>query len=221
VWGRTTFDLNAEWQVVEPDVNGERLVRIPQNGRLELYLGPGTTSGYLVANGTLRPLPPGSQIRGGDFTWAPITGYFGEYRLVFLNDGRQVPVTVIVYPASERPRVEAYIDDPRPNATVPGTMTIAGWAADPTAWHGTGIGAVHVWAHPRDRIDIAPTFLGAATLDGWRPDVAAQLGAQFERAGWSLRSPALAPGEYDIAAYFWSSRTRRFEDVRVVRVSVR
>ena len=130
-------------------------------------------------------------------------------------------MTVKIHPASERSRVEAYIDEPRSNATVRGVLTIAGWAADPTAWHGTGIEAVHVWAHRRDRIDSAPIFLGAAALSGWRPDVAGQLGTQFERAGWSLRSPALAPGEYDVAAYFWSSRTHRFEDVRSVRVSVR
>ena len=54
-----------------------------------------------------------------------------------------------------------------------------------------------------------------------RPDVAAQLGAQFEHAGWQLTAPALPPGEYDVVAYFWSTRTHRLEDVRVVRLSAR
>ena len=79
---------------------------------------------------------------------------------------------------------------------------------------------LHVWAHRRDA-GAAPTFLGAADLNAWRPDVGAQLGAQFERAGWSLTVPALPPVEYDVVAYFWSAKTQRFEDARVVRVSVR
>jgi hypothetical protein len=54
-----------------------------------------------------------------------------------------------------------------------------------------------------------------------RPDVAAQWGSQFERAGWQLAAPALPPGEYDVVAYFWSMRTQRFEDARSVRMSVR
>jgi hypothetical protein len=156
----------------------------------------------------------------GRFTWAPPVGYLGAYELVFLKGIQQVPVTVTIYAASEQSRVEAYIDDPREGATVSGGFTIAGWAADPTAWNGTGIGAVHVWAHRRDA-DAAPVFLGAAELNAWRPDVGAQLGAQFERAGWGLTAPALPPGEYDVVAYFWSAKTQRFEDARVVRVSVR
>jgi hypothetical protein len=160
-------------------------------------------------------------LTGGHFTWAPAVGYLGAYDLVFLDGVQQVPVTVTIYGASERSRVEAYIDEPRANATVRGPFTVAGWAADPTAWSGMGIGAVHVWAHRRDRADIAPVFLGAATLDGRRPDVGAQLGAQFARAGWGLTAPALAPGEYEVIAYFWSTRTQRFEDARVVRVSAR
>jgi hypothetical protein len=160
-------------------------------------------------------------VTDGHFTWAPAVGYVGAYALVFLDGVQQVPVTVTIHAASERSRVEAYIDEPRANATVSGAFTVAGWAADPTAWSGTGIGAVHVWAHRRDRTDIAPTFLGLATLDGWRPDVGAAVGAQFERAGWSVTAPALPQGEYEIIAYYWSDRTQRFEDARVVRVSVR
>jgi hypothetical protein len=166
-------------------------------------------------------LPAGSQLTDGHFTWAPAVGYVGAYGLVFLDGIQQVPVTVTIYAASEAAHIDAYIDEPRANATVNGTFTVAGWAADPTAWSGTGIGAVHVWAHRRDRTDIAPIFLGPATLDGWRPDVGAAVGAQFERAGWSVTAPALAPGEYEIIAYFWSLRTATFEDARVVRVSVR
>jgi hypothetical protein len=165
-------------------------------------------------------LPPGSQLTAGHVTWAPAVGYIGAYDLAFVGATGQIPVTVTIHAASEPSRIEAYIDEPRANATVRGPFTVAGWAADPTVWSGTGIGAVHVWAHRRDA-GVAPVFLGAADLNGWRPDVGVAVGAQFERAGWRLTTPALPPGEYDIVTYVWSTKTGRFEDARVVRVTVR
>ena len=205
-----------------PGAGSRPLVRLPAKER-----GPGKadpTSGYLIVNGTLRSLPVGSQVTDGHFTWAPPVGYLGAYDLVFLNGIEQVPVTVTIHAASERARIEAYIDEPRANATVSGPFTVTGWAADPTAWSGTGVRAVHVWAHRRGAAPSeveGPVFLGAADLNAWRPDVGAQLGAQFERAGWAVTAPGLPPGEYEIVAYFWSTKTQRFEDARVVRVAVR
>jgi hypothetical protein len=177
------------------------------------------TTGYLSANATLRPLPSGSRLAGGRFTWAPPVGYIGSYDLVFVNGVEQIPVRVTIAPASERSRIVGYIDAPAANAPISGSFTVAGWAADAAAWNGSGIGAVHVWAHRRDGLAF-PVFLGAAEMNVLRPDVAAQYGAQFARAGWQLAAPALPPGEYDVVAYFWSARTQRFETARVVRVSV-
>jgi len=230
VWGRSRFDPNAGWEVVEPGAGTVRAVRIPELGRVELYLGAGTQAGYLVANGELRSLPPGSQLRDGDFTWAPVAGYIGDYQLVFLRDGRQVSVTVTIYPASAAGGIQGYIDDPVEGGTLRGGFRVAGWAADSLAWAGAGIGAVHVWAHPvvavagTSTFPVAgdgPVFLGSADVGGLRPDVGAALGAQFERSGWSVTSDALPPGTYDIVAYFWSTRTGQFEGARTVTVRVR
>ena len=43
-------------------------------------------------------------------------------------------------------------------------IAVTGWALDPKAWNGSGIGTVHVWAQRRDVPGVAPEFLGAATL---------------------------------------------------------
>ena len=64
-------------------------------------------------------------------------------------------------------------------------------------------------------------FLGAATLGGSRPDVAAAYGKQFDRTGWSLAASGLPAGVYDVTAYFWSNRTGQFDDARTVTVTVR
>ena len=42
-----------------------------------------------------------------------------------------------------------------------------------------------------------------------------------ERAAWQLAALGLAPGLYDVTAYFWSTRTDHFEDARIVRITLR
>ena len=86
---------------------------------------------------------------------------------------------------------------------------------------GAGIGAVHVWAQRVDVPFTEPEFLGAGELNGARPDVAMTYGKQFDRTGWALSVPGLAPGTYDITAYVWRTSTQRFEDARSVRITVR
>ena len=56
--------------------------------------------GYLVANGTLRDLPPGSHLDSvsGVFTWAPAPGHFGTYRLVFIVGNDQTVIDVTIQP---------------------------------------------------------------------------------------------------------------------------
>ena len=82
------------------------------------------------------------------------------------------------------------------------------------------MGAVHVWAHRVDMAAAPAVFLGTAELGGVRPDVAAAFGAEGEQAGWQLTAPGLAPGIYEVTAYFWSTRAERFEDARTVRITV-
>ena len=117
--------------------------------------------------------------------------------------------------------MRGWIDLPAARATVAGTFTVAGWAFDASAWQGSGVDAVHVWAKRRDVPAAGAVFLGAAAVGGVRPDVAAVYGPQFESAGWSLTATGLAPGTYDVTAYLWSSRTERFEDARTITVIVR
>ena len=73
-------------------------VRLPQTGRLELWLGK-VDAGYVVANDMLRPLPVGSSLRESRFAWMPPAGYVGPYELVFVRGSERINVTVMVAPA--------------------------------------------------------------------------------------------------------------------------
>jgi hypothetical protein len=223
--GRAGFDFGLQFETVRADTTGVRRVRMPELGRIELRLGSGTSAGYLKANGSLRPLPPGSQLdtTTGVFTWAPGAGFVGTYDLVFLQGTTQVPVSVAIEAQSgaDTGQMRGWIDLPAARTTVAGTFTVAGWALDAGAWQGSGVSAVHVWAQRRDVPAASAVFLGAAAVGGARPDVAAIYGPQFDAAGWNLSASGLAPGTYDVTAYLWSTRTKRFEDARTVTVIMR
>ena len=224
VFGRTGYDFDAPWELMSADWAGVRRVQLPEFGRLEMWVGAKVTTGYLSANGTLRALPPGSKLdtATGIFTWAPGPGYIGSYDLVFLQADAQMAVQVTI--KEKKPEtaglMRGYIDGPATGTSVSRSFHIGGWALDLAAWQGSGVGAVHVWAQRRDAPS-APKFLGAAQVNVTRPDVAAQYGAQFDRAGWQLSASGLEPGIYDLTAYFWSTRTRQFEDARSVSITVR
>jgi hypothetical protein len=76
------------------DAAGGRVVEIDSASRVELWLGAAASRGFLVANGTLRDLPPGSTLRGSQFAWTPPVGYVGDYLLAFVRGGERVEVTV-------------------------------------------------------------------------------------------------------------------------------
>jgi len=225
VTGRTGFDLGAPFETLTADAAGVRRVQMPELGRLELRLGA-VERGYLVANGTLRDLPPGSRLDAstGVFTWAPGAGYIGTYRLTFIRADGQIPVDVTVRPAAAtgagESQIRMYLDLPLDGATVSGAFHVAGWALDPRAAIGSGIGAVHVWAVRVDAPGQAQ-FLGAAALGGARPDVAAVHGPQFGSAAFSLDVAGLPAGRYAVTAYTWSRRTARWEDARTATVTVK
>jgi GH25 family lysozyme M1 (1,4-beta-N-acetylmuramidase) len=223
VVGRAGFDLTTPFESIVPTADGSLVVQIPELGRIELSLGSAMDAAYLVANGDLRGLPSGSHLDSatGQFAWAPGPGYL----LAFLHDGQQIPVDITVRPMTSvavgTSQIRMNVDLPTDGATVHGPVTLAGWALDPQAWTGSGIGAVHVWAFRRDAPTTGPQFLGTATLGLARPDVATAFGAQFGGPGFSLTTSTLAPGEYDVVAYAWCERTQQFEDARTVRVTVR
>jgi hypothetical protein len=226
VRGRTGFDFDAPLDVAWPGEDGVRRVQLDELGRLELQLGP-VESGYLVASGTLRDLPPGSQLDAatGRFTWAPGPGYVGTYHLAFVREGSRIAVDVTIRPrrhaAAGESEIRMFVDRPVTDQIVSGSFTVAGWALDRQAAIGSGIGAVHMWAQRRDVPGTAPMFVGSADLEGERPDVARTFGPQFDRAGYGLTASGLPPGRYDITVFAWNRRTARWEDARTVVVVVR
>ncbi|MDO8835985.1 MAG: M12 family metallo-peptidase [Vicinamibacterales bacterium] len=226
VLGRTGFDFEAMLEVVPADADGVHQVQLVELGRLELHVGA-VGAGYLVANGTLRDLPPGSFLdtASGVFTWMPVAGYFGTYRLAFVRTGERVLVDVTVRPARVpepgESQIRMYLDVPHDGQVVDDGFVVAGWALDPQAALGAGIGAIHVWAQRRDMLGAAAEYLGAAELGGARPDVAQAFGRQFGATGFGLTTAPLPPGVYDITVYVWNRRTARFEDARTVTVTVR
>ena len=104
-------------------------------------------------------------------THSTVTGTF--------NQSQVVRVTV-----AGDPRMA--VDIPAANATVYPTFTIAGWAADLGTATGPGVDAVHVWAYPNPGSGTPAVFVGAAELNGARPDVGAVFGHQFTDAGFGL-----------------------------------
>ena len=229
VWGRTGFDLAAAWRTMHAKDNGTFAVRLPEAGRLELWLGETVDAGYVMANGRLHPLPVGSSLAGSKFAWMPPAGYSGPYRLVFVRGGERIDVTVTVV---EKPRVvegEAQIRmgplsaHVLPCSSAQRCLRVEGIAFDPQAAIGSGIAAVHVWATkagPGVRGAASPVFMGTAMLDQTRPDVVPTFGDASRHAGFSITA-TLAPGTYLLTAYAWNERTARWEDSRSVQVNVR
>lgn len=218
VWGRTGYNLSALWAAMHAGDDASFAVRVPELGRLELWLGTDVEAGYLVADGKLHPLPVGASLTGPQFAWMPPPGYTGTYELAFIRGGERITVKVAVV---ERPRA---VDGERQirmemtaDAHGAGQVRVTGSAADPQAAIGVGIEAVHVWATREDgpgvrgsvgawvRGAAAPIFLGEATLDRDRFALTAEL----------------APGTYTLTAYAWNQRTERWEDARSVTVVVR
>jgi hypothetical protein len=223
VTGRTGFDFKAPLERIEAGGDGIRRVQIPEVGRLELQLGA-VDRGYLVANGELRDLPPGSRLdpSTGEFTWNPHVAYVGTYRLVFIDDNEIVTVDVGIHPAanaSGQSEIRMFLDLPQTGQLLDGDVHVGGWAFDPKAAIGTGIGAVHVWAARIDSTADAK-FLGEAELGVARPDIGESFGGQFATAGFDMTA-RLESGRWSLTAYVWNRRTARWEDARTVTITVR
>ncbi len=224
VWGRTGFDPRQTWQPMPLDAQGERRVLLPEMGRLDLWLGAPVDRAYLLANGTLRSLPPGSNLTGANFTWAPGPGLVGTYALVFLRGDERIDVHVTI--ASQTPKdgeseVQMHLDAPATGGVWGRSVTISGWAVDPGSAIGAGVDAVHVWARRLgDHGASTPVFLGEATIGVQRPDAARVTGGRFSHAGFAFTA-TLEHGRYELTAYVWNQRTARWEDSRSTIVTVR
>jgi len=244
VFARTGFDLHAAFTPLESNADGVPQVRIPELGRVELQV-PGATHVSLLANGEVRSAPVGMSVdeEAGMVRWSVGPGYLGTYRLqievpesrgpevhgaasprFYLLDVTVAPMTLVE--ESVRMHLDRAVAHCPIGSLAHCLITIEGWALDPQAETGSGIGAVHVWAKrrspevPESRGDETPLFLGTADLGVSRPDVAAAHGARFTNAGFSFQG-ALGDGEWEITAFIWNARTGRFEDARTVTITVK
>jgi subtilisin family serine protease len=109
------------------------------------------------------------------------------------------------------------VDTPASGHAVSLPLRIGGWALDPLASAGTGVNAVHLWAHPDGG---SPAFLGVAQYGGSRPDVAALYGARFADSGFDMTVSSLAPGRYRLIVYAHNVASGRFETAQVVSVTI-
>jgi hypothetical protein len=131
------------------------------------------------------------------------------------NNHRVARVTVV----GPQSRPAMAIDLPSNNASVSGSVRVAGWALDFGAASGVGVDAIHVWAYPAG--GGAPLFAGAGGTGLPRPDVGAAFGSStYSLAGYDF-SCQLPPGTYDLVVYARSTVTWTFNNSMVVRVVVR
>jgi hypothetical protein len=224
--GRRGWTLDAPLVEFSSSAAGRVVVRSEEVSRIELHL-EARQEGYLRTSGGLAPLPIGTSLdpATGVFTWAPGVGFVGTYDLVFVradgNGGRsRREIRVVLAPkGSGRVGPQIVIDTPAPQQDVAQPFVVAGWAADLSAVHGTGIATLHAWAYPL--AGGAPVFVGAAHYGGSRPDVAAVYGDELRESGFGLSINGLVPGHYDLAVFAWGTESAGFVPAKVVRITVR
>ena len=216
------YDADTPLIPLDADAGGRFTIRVEELDRIELTLAPGATGGQRVAGG-LQPLPAGAQIDPvtGTFTWQPGVGFLGTFD--FLLAGREIRV-VIDPKSSGRVGPQVVIDVPSAGGAGVSSQgfVVAGWAADLDATIDGGVDVVHLWAYPIvDGQRAEPVFLGAAPVDGARPDVALIYGGRFGRSGYGLQVTALPPGTYDLAVFAYSTVRGGFGPAQTVRAIVR
>jgi hypothetical protein len=111
-------------------------------------------------------------------------------------------------------------DVPLASATVTIPFRVSGWALDRTAIADAGIDAIQIWAHAGG--SATPVFVGAAAIQGHRPDVAAAFGPQFAASGFDLMVTTPLPiGSYQIQVFARHAATRQYGPAYVITVTVR
>ncbi|MCX6546032.1 MAG: hypothetical protein NTV05_16675 [Acidobacteria bacterium] len=215
----TVRHVAGDWQVIEPNADGVRVIEVGQSDRIEvrLPLAAGSYTGYLDTQGARRRLPLGSSLdeRGGIFYWQPAPGFLGRYDLVFVAPGGMgVRLGVVVGPS-----MRMAIDTPASGAEVRRPFAVAGWALDLAGEQGSGVDTVHVWAYPAG--GAPPIWLGVAEYGDPRPDVGALYGTTFTKAAYTLVVGHLSPGTYDIVVYVHRAKTGSFDAAQIVRFTVR
>lgn len=86
---RRGFDKNNDIALIHQDDKGTSLLKIRELERIEIQLikDEGFVSGYLLSGSQLRPLPIGSTLKNGIFSWIPGPGFLGDYVLLFAVKG--------------------------------------------------------------------------------------------------------------------------------------
>lgn len=106
-----------------------------------------------------------------------------------------------------------WIDQPTQNQTVGTSFPVTGWVfgrsnlPDAVVSH-NGIDAVHVWAYNHGTGQ--STFLGPATVYGWRPDVMTAFSLSSPYNGYGLTVTNLPSGTHTITVYAHSTLTGQF-----------
>jgi hypothetical protein len=190
---------------------------LEQGRRLAVDLGGAVSHGYQVVGDQLRDLPIGSTLdaANGQFYWEPPVPFFGVFTLEFVSGTdvarERTRVTVTITDPTARGEAAVTITSPRAGANPNPVITVTGTARDPQARAGTGIDTVHVWARrldlevPRSRSPEVQ-FLGTAELSG---------------EAYTVTSPPLAAGTYQIEVYAWVARLGEWAPAATVIIAVR
>ncbi|NIM18214.1 MAG: hypothetical protein GTO45_39945 [Candidatus Aminicenantes bacterium] len=78
------YGKHIEHRIITPDEKGIARINIKELEKVEIELAEkeSEVTGYLLVGERFRPLPIDSSIKSGIFHWAPVPGFFGDYRLV-------------------------------------------------------------------------------------------------------------------------------------------
>jgi hypothetical protein len=122
-------------------------------------------------------------------------------------------------PAAAQSSVRIFADLPAADGSVVVPFAVTGWALDRNAASGTGVDAVHVWAFPAG--GGSAVFVGGATLNGNRPDVAQAFGSQFAGSGFGLTVTRQLPaGAYTLRVYARQASTVQWAAMVEIPIAV-
>ena len=172
-----------------------------------------TNSGFHF---TITGLGPGNYLLGV-YGHSTVTNAFSVIKTVHFT------VNAFALMSIDVPSGEAIITSP--------TFSVAGWAMDrkiesvePFA-NTTGVDTLHVYAFPNPGSGQPAIFLGVATVNIPRGDVAGFYGSRYTNSGYSLNVNAAAAGltpgvVYNIVVWAHSTVSASFNNAAVVRVTI-
>lgn len=97
VWVREGFDTAAEWTLLAPGADGVLRTEVTVPGRVQLWVGGPIDAASLMVDGVAQPLPAGASLEGGVLTWAPASGYLGDYQFSVVRGTRRIDIVISVW----------------------------------------------------------------------------------------------------------------------------